>query len=829
MKRRLAVILVLLIGSVLSVLVTFRPTGAAGDVPMFLGVGDSKFWDGEYVKSAQVPDPQLCGKVGFRCFEYKLVLGEGGARLRVGIDAVLQGFRSFADPPLVVPPGARFRVQLKDSEEHVKAESCLHGGDCPSDGGSAGYSTELFWPNPAAGEWTVLVIPTDVADLSFRMRAKLETESAPPEHEVQLPNLRMIPPYEPTLIAPAYPFGPAGISGVSCMPEEMALPPVGEGAIRCLRFSSGVENNGDGAFALDFEYGKFCADTGNIAVYQRLRYADYAVNSPDDPDFVDCNSTNASKDCNDDLEVHRTSAGCATFHPTHGHFHYEGIYRYTLFKVTNLVEGTLALTTTVGHKRGFDPSDEEMADWNRFYHELRNEACCSGSGSGSFVLGTGWGDIYDWNRSGQYVDFPQTNADGFYVIRGEVDVADYVLETDDGDNTGYALVVAQGETVGLCERGYGEGPWDPNKVVQAPSSDTSSDALATQISPLCAPALKPDLRVTNLVASNNDAAQGEKVTITATITNPGLAPAAASKTEFLLDNTTVLGLVDTPAIAAGGTTIVSLNWDTRSVRGEHTIRVTADKTGLVAESSEINNAATLPITVRGNKVASTSTAAPTACASVFSDVPPNDTFYQYVQCLACRGIISGYPCGSRGEPCNPNRDPYFRPTGDITRGQIAKIVSETVSFTDPPGAHIYEDVPEASPFYLWINRLSRRGVMGGYPCGGPDEPCGQDNRPYFRPGASATRGQMSKIVASAAGSDDPVSGQSFEDLPPDEAPSSYYQYVQRLYILGAVSGYPCGRADEPCGDERRPYFRPHGLVTRGQASKIVSNTFFPNC
>jgi hypothetical protein len=88
---------------------------------------------------------------------------------------------------------------------------------------------------------------------------------------------------------------------------------------------------------------------------------------------------------------------------------------------------------------------------------------------------------------------------------------------------------------------------------------------------------------------------------------------------------------------------------------------------------------------------------------------------------------------------------------------------------------------------------------------------------------------MSKIVSNAAGFNDPVSGQSFEDVPPSNSPSSFYQYIERLHVRGIVGGYPCGGAGEPCEDEARPYFRPNSSVTRGQAAKIVANTFFPNC
>jgi hypothetical protein len=109
--------------------------------------------------------------------------------------------------------------------------------------------------------------------------------------------------------------------------------------------------------------------------------------------------------------------------------------------------------------------------------------------------------------------------------------------------------------------------------------------------------------VTNITAGNNKGArEGQKVTVTATITNEGDAGAGPSQTEFLLDGTTVLGLVDTATVAAGGSTQVSVQWDTRDTKGEHTIKVTADKTAAVTESAEGNNTATLTVTVQGNKV-----------------------------------------------------------------------------------------------------------------------------------------------------------------------------------------------------------------------------------
>ncbi len=213
---------------------------------------------------------------------------------------------------------------------------------------------------------------------------------------------------------------------------------------------------------------------------------------------------------------------------------------------------------------------------------------------------------------------------------------------------------------------------------------------------------------------------------------------------------------------------------------------------------------------------STPVATATSCTLSFTDVNQSNTFYLNIRCLACRGIISGYADGT------------FRPGNEITRGQIAKIVSNAAGYQDDPGPRIFEDVDLANTFYTWINRLSNRGFMSGYACGTiPEEPCNApDNRPYFRPFANATRGQLAKIVANTAGVTGTPTGQFYADVAETQP---FYLWIMRLTNTGVMSGYPCGGPGEPCDDQQRPYFRPFNNVTRGQASKIVANTFLPNC
>jgi hypothetical protein len=225
----------------------------------------------------------------------------------------------------------------------------------------------------------------------------------------------------------------------------------------------------------------------------------------------------------------------------------------------------------------------------------------------------------------------------------------------------------------------------------------------------------------------------------------------------------------------------------------------------------------------------TPTATPTACAVQFADVPASgsgSTFYPFIRCLACRGIISGYPCGAAGEPCNGSNDPYFRPGLNVTRGQISKMVALAAGLSGPTGNQIFEDVEPGSTFYDPIQQLASRGYIGGYPCGGPEEPCEEGNRPYFRPGVNTTRGQLSKIVSETALFNEDPGPQKFSDVPGD---SPFFFWINRLANRGVISGYPCGGPGEGCDAQSRPYFRPNDKVTRGQTAKIVANTFFPNC
>ncbi len=231
---------------------------------------------------------------------------------------------------------------------------------------------------------------------------------------------------------------------------------------------------------------------------------------------------------------------------------------------------------------------------------------------------------------------------------------------------------------------------------------------------------------------------------------------------------------------------------------------------------------------RSATVTPTGTITPTVCPIQFEDVPVGSTFYTFIRCLACQGIVGGYPCGGPGEPCPGS---YYRPGNNVTRGQLAKIVSSAAGFGEPVSGQLFEDVPPSNTFYLWIGRLSQRGYVGGYPCGqSPLEPCvAPTNRSYFRPNNNATRGQIAKIVANAANFNEPVpvDQQTFEDAPYS---STFWLWIERLSARGIIGGYPCGGVGEPCvAPGNLSYFRPNNNTTRGQLAKIAASAFFPNC
>jgi hypothetical protein len=110
----------------------------------------------------------------------------------------------------------------------------------------------------------------------------------------------------------------------------------------------------------------------------------------------------------------------------------------------------------------------------------------------------------------------------------------------------------------------------------------------------------------------------------------------------------------------------------------------------------------------------------------FTDSGPGDWHFPYIEAAAAHGIVSGYPDGT------------FRPNSPVTRGQLCKMIVLARRWPpSDPQTPSFSDVPRGSAFYGYVEAARERLVVSGYADG------------TFRPGNSATRGQLAKMLHTA--------------------------------------------------------------------------------
>jgi hypothetical protein len=229
---------------------------------------------------------------------------------------------------------------------------------------------------------------------------------------------------------------------------------------------------------------------------------------------------------------------------------------------------------------------------------------------------------------------------------------------------------------------------------------------------------------------------------------------------------------------------------------------------------------------------------PSPCRKRFYDTNDQiNVFGYFIEDLSRRGVVDGVWLN--------NSQWWFQPEASIDRATFVSWIArgrnwnfvEMLSRQSPyTPRQTFEDVPPqpntaypGGKYYNYIEsgRALNPPPFSGYPCNtAANEPCvGPENRPYFRPQSTLTRGQASKIIAASWGWSEPVSGQTFQDVPPDYSDGAFYPHVERIARRHIFGGYPCGGAGEPCvAPDNRPYFRPSAQLTRGQTAKIVSNS-----
>lgn len=373
--------------------------GEAGDGPEFV-------LDDEVTSAFWQGPGDAAPDCGNECWSYRVTVTEPGHRLRVAIDR----------PTL----GDAWTITLQ------RPDGSLVGSSSP---GTELYSAEVHETSPALGTYVTEVTAQSVADRRFRMRAGLDADDLlPTERTLVPPNLRPLPPWDFSF---RYPVTNGAVGGdsigvdtpggrVACHPEEVVL----YEAVRCLRMSYGVANVGLGPLELEVGPGRQFTDRPLI---QHVRYSDGSFTTRD--------------------------AGNAYYHHSHVHYHHDHAIGLELLRVVDEAAGTLEAAAEPQPK-GFAHRDELLRDWTSFYPVWAKSG---------FGLLAGWGDYYEWDRPGNYIDFG-LNADALYVVRLTADPDGFILETDSTDNVAYSLIRVIGDQVEHLESGRGTDPWDPCRI-----------------------------------------------------------------------------------------------------------------------------------------------------------------------------------------------------------------------------------------------------------------------------------------------------------------------------------------------------------------------------
>jgi immune inhibitor A len=359
----------------------------------------------------------------------------------------------------------------------------------------------------------------------------------------------------------------------------------------------------------------------------------------------------------------------------------------------------------VGHTDNYEDPASPDGLWH-FQHECLSFEVTSMSGTDvapamnlqgdvQFTTGAGCAE-YDYGYEGGNFNAPPiavAQARPITVAVGEEVTFDGSMSTDDAPGLTYGWDFGDGNTgSGQVEHHAYSAPG----TYTATLTVTDAGGLENTDSVVVTVLGKPNLRVTNIVASNNKARQGDKVTFTATIDNNGGSAAGASQTEFKLDDTTVVGVVATDPIAAGASRPVAVEIRTSSLQGQHTMRATADIGNAVDESSELDQSGVLTFEIQGNKVKNGSFAAASSGGSApeswtGSSTPAGSASYS--QSGGSEGSAAASMSGNGG-----NAAVHGSPTW--TSDPIAVVVGETLDFRVLVSTFGASTAPTAGLVYL---------------------------------------------------------------------------------------------------------------------------------
>ncbi len=153
----------------------------------------------------------------------------------------------------------------------------------------------------------------------------------------------------------------------------------------------------------------------------------------------------------------------------------------------------------------------------------------------------------------------------------------------------------------------------------------------------------------------------------------------------------------------------------------------------------------------------------------FPDVPVTSPFFHYVETIYQLGITGGCQGGN------------YCPGNPVTRAQMAVFLIKSkygAAYVPPACTGVFGDVPCASSFAIWIEKLASDGVTGG---------CGNGN---YCPDSAVTRKQMAPfLLKSLYGSTHvpPTCAGTFTDVPCTPG-VGFDDFIEELYSLKITGG-----------------------------------------
>ncbi|WP_052343596.1 S-layer homology domain-containing protein [Bacillus massiliigorillae] len=180
-------------------------------------------------------------------------------------------------------------------------------------------------------------------------------------------------------------------------------------------------------------------------------------------------------------------------------------------------------------------------------------------------------------------------------------------------------------------------------------------------------------------------------------------------------------------------------------------------------------------------------AVPNGQAATFKDVSTSYTFYEEINYLTSKGIITGYSDGT------------FKPNETVTRAAAVIMIGRALGLDGAQRPTKFADVSKSSVASGYIQSSVEAGIISGFTDG------------TFRPNESVTRGQVAIFLVRAFGLEE-TTDVTFKDVSMN---SAAYPYIGKLLAAKITTGY----SDNT--------YRPNIAVTRGQFSAFMARALNP--